>query len=164
MLNPAHALPKKRIVWFAVALVAMLGLWYAFRPELLFINKKVDEAPPAQAAGQPIPLFTGQFHGDVHKTSGRATIYQLAKESRVVTLTNFSTSSGPALHVILLDGSGVSTESDFTLSDVKNQDLGELKGNQGDQNYALPASVDLKRFNTVAIYCVRFTPPSVLQS
>jgi hypothetical protein len=146
MLNPAHTLSNKRIVWLAVALVALLGLWYAFRPELLFINKKVDEAPPAQAAGQPIPLYTGQFRGDVHKTSGRATVYQLANESRVITLTNFSTSSGPALHVILLDGSGVST----------NQDLGELKGNQGDQNYALPASVDLKRFNTVAIYCARF--------
>jgi len=34
--------------------------------------------------------------------------------------------------------------------------LGRLKGNQGDQNYPLPADVDLGRFASVVIWCDRF--------
>ena len=35
-------------------------------------------------------------------------------------------------------------------------ELGSLKGNQGDQNYDLPASVDLQKYNVAVIYCERF--------
>jgi len=35
--------------------------------------------------------------------------------------------------------------------------LGELKGNLGDQNYEIPAGVDLAEFNTVEIWCERFS-------
>ena len=35
-------------------------------------------------------------------------------------------------------------------------ELGSLKGNQGDQNYDLPASVDLQKYNAAVIYCERF--------
>jgi Electron transfer DM13 len=31
-----------------------------------------------------------------------------------------------------------------------------LKGNQGDQNYDLPASVDLQKYDAAVIYCERF--------
>jgi hypothetical protein len=30
-----------------IAALVLVALWYAFRPEKLFINKKVDEPPPA---------------------------------------------------------------------------------------------------------------------
>jgi hypothetical protein len=32
-----------------------------------------------------------------------------------------------------------------------------LKGNIGDQNYALPADVDIDRYRTVTIWCRRFS-------
>jgi hypothetical protein len=35
-------------------------------------------------------------------------------------------------------------------------DLGFLKGNIGDQNYDLPAGVDLSQYNSVVIYCLPF--------
>jgi hypothetical protein len=35
-------------------------------------------------------------------------------------------------------------------------ELGLLKANQGDQNYDLPVSADLSRYNAVVIYCERF--------
>ena len=35
-------------------------------------------------------------------------------------------------------------------------DLGDLKGNIGDQNYELPADLDLDRYDFVDIWCVRF--------
>jgi hypothetical protein len=35
-------------------------------------------------------------------------------------------------------------------------DLGVIKGNVGDQNYDVPADVDLARYQSVAIWCKRF--------
>ena len=47
-------------------------------------------------------LETGIFHGKVHQTSGRATIYKEADGKLVLRLTNFKTSNGPDVHVILV--------------------------------------------------------------
>ena len=35
-------------------------------------------------------------------------------------------------------------------------DLGTLKGNIGNQNYEIPANVDLNEFHSVSIWCARF--------
>jgi hypothetical protein len=71
-------------------------------------------------------------------------------------LTDFSTSNGPQLHVLLVDGQNPNASKDFSLAEVKNVDLGDLKGNQGDQSYLFPGGIDLQQFNTVTIYCERF--------
>ena len=151
MPEDAHKLSKKRIVWSAVALVALFGLWYAFRPEKLFINKKVNEGPPA-TVGQLTPLFTGSFQSDTRGTSGRATVYQQPNGGRVLTLSNFSTSNGSALELILLNESGASKGQEIAAGSPTDRNLGELKGNQGEQSYTLPGDVDFNRLNTVAIY------------
>ena len=36
-------------------------------------------------------------------------------------------------------------------------DLGALKGNIGDQNYDVPASLDLAKYRAVSIWCRRFS-------
>ena len=146
--NTTPTLAKKRIASLTIVLVVLLGLWYAFRPEKLFVNKRVNEAAPA-AAAKLTPLFTGQFTGAAHQTSGRATIYQQPDGSRILALTNFSTSNGPAVHVILSDKNSLGTDKaiipgDSTNRDPRITDLGELKGNQGDQNYPVPKDLDMK--------------------
>ena len=35
-------------------------------------------------------------------------------------------------------------------------DLGSIKGNIGDQNYDLPAGVDLSKYRAVTVWCKRF--------
>ncbi|MEM7336152.1 MAG: DM13 domain-containing protein, partial [Chloroflexota bacterium] len=35
-------------------------------------------------------------------------------------------------------------------------DLGSLKGNMGNQNYEIPADVDLSQFQSIVIYCQPF--------
>jgi hypothetical protein len=35
-------------------------------------------------------------------------------------------------------------------------ELGSLKGNIGDQNYDVPANVDLNKYRAVTIWCARF--------
>jgi electron transfer DM13 len=38
-------------------------------------------------------------------------------------------------------------------------DLGDLKGNIGSQNYAIPAAVHLDRYRSVVVWCRRFGVP-----
>ena len=132
----------KRLV-AGVALVAGAIGWYAFRPERLFIDNTVNES---LAAAMPTTLARGTFHSNAHETTGDATILALPDGRRLLRLTSFSTSNGPDVRVYLVAG----TDADFV-------ELGPMKGNKGDQNYEIPASVDLARYRTVTIWCKRFS-------
>ena len=101
-------------------------------------------------------LETGTFHGKVHNTSGRATIYREADGRLVVRLTNFKTSNGPDVHVVLIAAKDADDDANFLKNSTERVELGALKGNEGDQNYDIPAGTDLKKFQTVSIYCERF--------
>jgi hypothetical protein len=152
----SKAQTPKRVIGVIVAGLIVVGLWYAFRPEKLFTNHQVNEAAPAQTLGALTPIYTGRFVGGAQKTSGRATIYEHTDGTRLLKLTDFSTSNGLQLHVLLVDGRNPEASKNFSLTAVKNIDLGDLKGNQGDQSYQLPAEAELQKFNTVTIYCERF--------
>ena len=101
-------------------------------------------------------LETGTFHGKVHSTSGRATIYQGEDGKLILRLTNFRTSNGPDVHVILIAAKDADDDANFLKSSTERVELGKLKGNEGDQNYELPSGTDLTKFQTVSIYCERF--------
>ncbi|HWY43981.1 MAG TPA: DM13 domain-containing protein [Candidatus Sulfotelmatobacter sp.] len=102
------------------------------------------------------PLLTGTFHGKVHSTSGRATVYQGADGKKILRLTHFKTSNGPDVHVILVAAKDAKDDANFISGNVERIELGKLKGNEGDQNYELPENIDLAKFQTVSIYCERF--------
>jgi len=108
------------------------------------------------AKQQAKTLETGTFHGKVHQTSGRATIYQEGNGKLVLRLTNFKTSNGPDVHVILVAAKDADDDANFLKSDTQRLELGKLKGNEGDQNYEIPSGTDLAKFQTVSIYCERF--------
>ena len=99
-------------------------------------------------------LFTGKFHGNVHKTEGRATVYQDADGKPVLRLKDFKTSNGPDVHVVLVAANAGDAKS--LKSDTERIELGKLRGNEGDQNYEIPAGTDLTKFGAVLIYCERF--------
>src|ERR1041384_2938589 len=135
-------------------LVAGLGAWYAFRPERLFINQRVNEQfPTASAANNQ--LASGQFHSGAHETKGMATVFQLADGKKTLRLTNFETSNGPDVHVYLVATQDAKDNDTVTKADVV--DLGTLKGNIGDQNYELPSNADLAKYRAVTIWCKRFS-------
>jgi hypothetical protein len=102
------------------------------------------------------PIETGTFHGKVHSTSGRATIYQGSDGKMVLRITNFKTSNGPDVHVILVAVKDADDDANFLKSSTERVELGKLKGNEGDQNYDIPSGTDLGKFQTVSIYCERF--------
>jgi len=101
-------------------------------------------------------LVTGKFHGKVHKTEGRATIYQEADGKLVLRLTKFKTSNGPDVHVILVATTDAMDDANFLKDNTEKLELGKLKGNEGDQNYEIPEGTDLTKFRTDSIYCERF--------
>ena len=103
-------------IWIASGLVVATIGWYAFRPELLFINKSVSETFPTKSvaanssdAAAPKQLASGQFKGYA------ATV----KRAGFI-------------------------------------DLGSMKGNMGDQNYDVPDTADLAKYQAVTIWCARF--------
>ena len=113
--------------------------------------------PSAQAQeSNAKTLETGTFHGKVHNTSGRATIYQEKDGNLVLRLTDFKTSNGPDVHVILIAATDANDDANFLKSNTERVELGKLKGNEGDQNYVIPKGTDLSKFQTVSIYCERF--------
>ena len=99
-------------------------------------------------------LFTGKFHGKVHRTEGRATVYQEADGKPVLRLKDFKTSNGPDVHVVLVAANAGDAKS--LKNETERIELGKLKGNEGDQNYEIPAGTDLAKFDAVLIYCERF--------
>jgi len=166
-----------------IALVAFVLVW--FQPQKLFIDDHVDEALPtvttaapttttAQAAtttsapapettvapettttlpAGPTTLAIGQFIGVAHAGSGTALLIELGDGSHVLRFEDLDVLNGPDLRVILSDRP-ITGADDF--ADGEYLDLGALKGNVGNQNYEIPADVDLTRFSTAAIWCRRF--------
>src|SRR5688572_26482751 len=132
----------KKVLIGAGVVVLALG-WYAFRPELLFLDTSVSEAFPAAVAADnatpaPRQLASGRFTGYAHETSGTAAIYDV-ESKRVLRLTNFMTSNGPDVHVYLV--AAPDAKDDATVKKAGFIDLGPMKGNVGDQNYDVPAGV-----------------------
>jgi Electron transfer DM13 len=132
-----------------VSIVAVLALTSSFQAAMY-------AKPPVTAGATAKTLYTGTFHGKVHHTSGRATIYQESDGRLILRLTNFKTSNGPDVHVVLIAVKDASDDADFLKSGTERVELGKLKGNQGDQNYEIPAGTDLNKFRAVSIYCERF--------
>lgn len=142
----------RRILITAI-LVALI--WFVLP---LFFNKRVNEtrqeitSPPANSqnsakenlliAGERSGTFTGVAG---HQSSGVATLISSDKGNFIRLEDNFSVTSGPDLYVYVGDKNG------------KTKEIARLKGNQGGQNYQLPADVSPDSFDTVWIYCKAFT-------
>ena len=114
------------------------------------------EAPaPAAAPTEPVVLASGTFVDGEHATSGSATILQLPDGSRFVRLEGFSTSDGPDVDVWVTDQQAGGDDWG-KYDDGRYVSLGDLKGTDGNQNYAIPADADLSGLTSVVIWCDRF--------
>jgi Electron transfer DM13 len=149
-------LSGKKWILAGLGIVVLAALWWAFRPEKLWVNVKVNEPAPAGTSADLQPLYTGVLAGRAHPTSGRASIYQTPDGKRDLRLTDFITSNGPDVHVVLVPSTDEHLKQDFVKGELTSVELGPMKANQGDQNYDLPDSADLNRYDAVVIYCVRF--------
>ena len=143
-------------VWIAIGLPILIVAWLAFRPEKLWINQRVNEPAPFASRFEARPIFAGRLGGKAHPTSGLAAIYESHSGKRYLRLTDFATSNGPDVHVVLARAEDPALDQKIVKGNLDYVELGKLKGNQGDQNYEVPVAVDLQKYNAVVIYCERF--------
>jgi hypothetical protein len=120
------------------------------------VDERVVVGVPAsmQPASGPKParveLARGRFRSGEHTTKGVASVVRLRDGRRFLTLRSFATSPGPDLRVRLTPRGSVDGGADAAV------DLGALKGNRGDQQYALPAGTSI-RGRIVVIWCRAFS-------
>jgi hypothetical protein len=156
---------NRRNSLLVLAAITIGAGWYLFRPERLFIDSTVNEdlpkgaavfaATPAPVEAAAAPILAGRFHTNAHETKGLAAIHTLPDGRRVLRLTDFETSNGPDVRVYLVAASDVNDND--TVKRVGFVELGPMKGNKGDQNYEIPAGVDLDTHRAVTIWCRRFS-------
>jgi Electron transfer DM13 len=174
-----HPVLSSSAAALGVVFVVFVMVW--FQPQKLFLDQKVNEAlpgviesapaPPAVApTGSSLPsspptsapsqrtsrltvLASGDFRSLEHGTTGKASILRRSDGSVFLRFDDLSTSNGPDLHVYL---SQVPASDDWHAYGERFIDLGKLKGNIGDQNYALPAGIDLSKFRSAVVWCKRF--------
>jgi hypothetical protein len=167
------------VVGGALAVAALV----VFQPWKLVVDEVVDEAAPGPVAsgspgGGPVAgtgaptepaspsarpaaatrtLATGSFISHEHRTSGTVRLLALPDGRRVLRLEGLDTSNGPDLKVWVTDQAVVDGPSGWPVfDDGRYVDLGSLKGNKGNQNYAIPADARLDGLRSVSIWCDRF--------
>lgn len=158
-----------------VALVVIVGLGTAaaltvFEPWRAFTNTTVEDSLPSAAPAATVPasagspaaptttvLARGELITHEHETTGSVAVLRLPDGSRVLRFENLDTSDGPDLRVWLADAPVIEGASGWQVfDDGKYVELGKLKGNKGNQNYPVPADVDLETLTSVSIWCARF--------
>ena len=110
-----------------------------------------DVAPEPEP--EIITLVSGSYIDRSHPAEGTAHVLTDGTEQRFLRFEDFATDNGPDLNVYL---STAPPDADEGAFDDEFIDLGDLKGNIGSQNYEIPADVDLSRYRSVVIWCVRF--------
>jgi hypothetical protein len=177
---------KLLVVACSIGTLAVLGFlaFGVFGVQTLFVDDKVDEAnpfvtvapsepaadvgtddpastptapaEPSEEAAAPTvtTLASGRFESREHPSSGLATVITDGDRAFLRFEDDFETDNGPDLNVYL---SKASITSDSGAFDDDFVDLGELKGNIGGQNYELDPSVDIGDYQSVVIWCVRFS-------
>ena len=103
-----------------------------------------DMGNEINSVGNTMEAPKGVFVSDAHPTMGTAAVNDAITN---LSLTNFKTDDGPLLLLYL------STEVDSK----DYVDLGELKGLDGDYDYAIPPGTDIEKYKYVVVWCVDFS-------
>lgn len=122
----------------------------------------VSATPQARPSKKPEPtakvLATATLISHEHPTSGTVKIIRQPDGQRILRFEGLRTTSGPDLRVWLSSGPVIEGVRGWRVfADHDHLELGELKGNRGNQNYAIPKGADLDELTSVSIWCRRFS-------
>jgi hypothetical protein len=130
------------------------------------LAEPVDVEEPNLPAIDPNPnfvqlLLTGNFVtlDAMRGATGTASIYRLSDGRTIVRLETLDAINGPDMHVLLSAYPQPSTQEELDQVPQYQIDLGELKGNQGNQNYVIddPAfNIDNYQEGSVVLYSTRY--------
>lgn len=120
---------------------------YVFPPPPAAEMLTESDRAPAVATGTFIHATPSD---PIHWGRGKVTVYP----SAVFLEPDFEVGPGPKYHVYLVPRAAVRASGD--LAGQMFVDLGRLRAFKGSQRYAIPAGVDLTRFQSVIIWCEQF--------
>jgi hypothetical protein len=140
--------------WFlplAIPFVLVAGAVTVVLGRPLVIDDVVNEQVVTADDGTGVTeVSTGQFVALSHPGEGTATLLSEESGTATLTLTDFATDNGPDVRVYL------SRNTDDDGRGESFIDLGAMKGNRGNQQYAIPDGVDLKSFDALVLWCRAF--------
>ena len=146
---------KTSTLFPTLALAAVVALAGCSEPAAEEAPASAAPVAATSATEDPVRLAGGSFEGaSGHAVEGTATAYRLSDGSRVLRLEDFESDNGPDLKVWLVKTASADGEA---ILEAGHASLGALKGNQGNQNYDLPAELDLDQYEAVSIWCERFS-------
>ena len=127
--------------------------------ETMATMAKMDDTmtePMMPAMSSAMALSMGNFRDadSFHRGSGTATVYQLEDGSHVLRFEDFRVTNGPDLRVLLSKAADINNKGEF--QQYEYVELDRLKGNIGNQNYVIPADLDVSQYGSVVIYCKPF--------
>lgn len=157
----------KWLIAVAVAGVLAAGGLYWFQPWKLFTSKTVNDvapivatestsAKPSEAPKTAVLIAKGTLISHEHDTSGQVEIVRLPDGGHQLVFKDLSTSDGPDLRVWLTD-QPVAPKEWHNFDDGKWVEIGRLKGTQGTLVYDLPKEVNPADYQSVTIWCKRFS-------
>lgn len=178
-----------------VVVALVLGAALVFKPWLLFIDQRVDDAIPdvvatsttsamapeqggkmekadgmsamdamgamdsgKNAANGPALVAQGNFISHEHSTTGTASIVKDAATGKSqLVLSDLNTSNGPDVHVWLSKAPVIEGQAGwFVAGEHEHVDLGQIKGNVGNQVYDLPSNINVDDWTSVVLWCDDF--------
>lgn len=158
---------RRRAFWVVAAASVALIVYLAFAVfgvHTLFYDEVVNEDFAASRAtgqgtsarpGGPEVVATGEFHAVAHPGAGKAIVYRLRDGSYTLRLENLDIFNGPDLYVYAVAAGDAADDETVLESGFLN--LGRLKGNQGNQTYALPDGFDPEEHRAISVWCRRFS-------
>lgn len=166
-MNVTTALRRPRVLIVLTVLFLLLAagaLW--FKPWGLILNDTIIESVPVAVAVTTPPAVAsepaaspraipeglnrrGSFVPGEHDISGTARFIQTS-QGVVLRLENLRTSNGPDVRVYLSTG----TNGGVGPGDLQ---VAPIKANLGSHNYLLPTGSDVSRYDSVVIWCERFS-------
>ncbi len=133
-------------LWGKIIVAVMALGWWLIAPSCALAQ-----------SGQSVILAMGLWQGvdSFHQAQGKALLVRLPDGRRFIRFEDFRVTNGPDLYVYL--SGHPSPQTSAQLHEGGAFEVAVLKGNIGNQNYALPADLDLSKFKSVAVYCKRFS-------
>jgi hypothetical protein len=142
---------RELLVWVAVPFLVTAGAAGIWLSLPLVTERTVDEqiVTVQEDPGGNNLIASGQFEAASHPGSGTASLLG-TPEGTVLTFEEFRTDNGPDLLVYLVPADAPAGSDDGAVN------LGALKGNRGDQQYAVPDDVDVDAGWRVVVWCRAF--------